>query len=59
VDPQGLVTPERLTLTVTLPDGYTATSVPEGWTVDGTTLSFSTDALDASEHWEIVAEASD
>lgn len=59
VDPQGLVTPEQLTLTVTLPDGYTATSVPEGWTVDGDTLTFSTDALDASEDWEIVAEASD
>lgn len=58
VDSQGLVIPQQLDLTVRLPDGYTATSVPEGWTLDGSTLSFSTDALDASQEWEIIAEAS-
>ena len=56
LDPQGLVIPQQLDLTVRLPEGYTATSVPEGWTVDGTTLSFTTDALVASQEWEIVAE---
>ena len=50
--------PQQLDLTLRLPDGYTATTVPEGWTSDGATLSFTTDALDASQEWEIVAEAS-
>lgn len=58
VDSQGLVIPQQLDLTVRLPEGYTASSVPEGWTSDGDTLRFTTDALDASQDWEIVAQAS-
>lgn len=56
-DPQGLVIPEQVDLMIALPEGYTATSVPEGWIVDGETVSFATDGLDASQEWEIVAEA--
>lgn len=57
-DSQGLVNPQQLDITVRLPDGYSTTSVPEGWTSDGTTLSFTNDALDASQNWEFVAQAS-
>lgn len=56
VDPQAMVIPESIELTVHLPDGYRPTSLPEGWSADGDVLTFSDDALDSSQEWEIVAE---
>lgn len=57
VDPQGTVFPASATVTVHLPEGYRATSLPEGWTAQGSTLTFRTDALESSEEWEIPLES--
>lgn len=59
VDPQGTVFPASAQVTVHLPDGYEATSVPEGWSAQGSTVTFSTDALESSEEWEITVEPTD
>ena len=53
VDPQGTVHPATLSVSVHIPDGYTAESVPPRWTVDGDTLTFQTKAFKASGTWEI------
>lgn len=58
MDPQGTVLPASAEVTVHLPDGYRATEVPEGWSDQGSTLTFRTDALQSSEEWEIPLEAS-
>lgn len=55
VDPQGTVHPTSATVTVHLPSGYEATTVPSGWTVGADTLTFKTDSLQ-SEDWEITLE---
>jgi len=57
VDPQGTVIPQSVQFTIRLPRGYRTTAVPEGWAADGASLSFSSDAFDASQEWEFVAEA--
>ena len=59
MDPQGTVIPAFATVTVHLPDGYRATSLPEGWSAQGTTLTFQTDAFASSVEWEIPLETSD
>ena len=59
MDPQGMVIPAFASVTVHLPDGYRATSLPEGWSAQGTTLTFQTDAFASSVEWEIPLEVSD
>lgn len=60
VDPQGMVIPQRLDLRLTLPEGYTATELPAGWTVESDhTLRFTTEAFDASQTFEFTASAAD
>jgi hypothetical protein len=58
MDPQGTVFPASARITVHLPEGYRATSLPDGWSAQGSTLTFQTDALDSSEAWEIPLETS-
>ncbi|MBB6628495.1 DUF4012 domain-containing protein [Nocardioides sp. KIGAM211] len=53
LDPQGTAFPASADITVHLPDGYEATSLPEGWTSQDGVLTFHTDALTSSEKWEI------
>ncbi len=53
IDPQGTVNPAELSVSVHLPDGFVAESLPDGWTSDGDTLSFQTPAFEASTAWEI------
>jgi hypothetical protein len=56
VDPHPLVNPEALDLRLHLPDGYAATSLPEGWTAeDDGVLTFQTAVLDTSPRWSIRA----
>lgn len=55
VDPQATVHPASATVTVHLPSGYEATSVPQGWTATHDTLKFRTLSLE-SEDWEITLE---
>jgi hypothetical protein len=57
VDPQGTVFPASAEVTVHVPEGYRATAVPEGWTAQGSVLTFHTGALTSSEEWEITLEA--
>ena len=57
MDPQGTVNPASASVTVHLPDGYRATSLPEGWAADGRTLRYRSDALESSQEWEIGIEA--
>lgn len=59
LEPQGMVNPQAVRVTVTVPEGYTVASVPEGWTAAEGELTFSTDALDSTLSWEIVAEPTD
>ncbi len=56
LEPHPLVNPQTVRVSVRLPEGYAATSLPEGWsrTGDGE-LKYSVDALDETPSWEIVA----
>ena len=56
VDPQGTVNPATADVTVHLPNGFRATGLPEGWSAQGSTLTFHTDALQTSEQWTITLE---
>lgn len=57
LEPQGTVIPEAVSVTVTLPEGYTVAALPEGWATSGEgDLTFSTDALDSTLIWELVAQ---
>ena len=55
VDPQSLVGPEAVTVTVHLPDGYGVGTLPtDGWQLKGgQTLYYDTRGLDASPRWSI------
>lgn len=53
VDPQGMVDAADLRVSVHVPEGYEAGALPEGWIADDDTLTFQTDAFEASETWEI------
>ncbi|UGB41903.1 DUF4012 domain-containing protein [Nocardioides sp. cx-173] len=56
IDPQGTVYSASVQVTVHLPKDFRAKTVPAGWTEEGATLTFHTDALESSEQWEIVLE---
>lgn len=58
MDPQATVHPATTKVTLHLPSGYEASSVPEGWTVDGSTVTFQTTSLQ-SEDWEITLTPTD
>lgn len=58
-DPQGTVLSQSVAVEVHLPEGYTATSLPAGWSADGRTVTFPLQELSTSQQWEIVAEPSD
>ncbi len=54
VDPQGMVTPERVDVTVHFPKGYAVRDLPAGWTrADRSTAKWIEDALVDSPRWEI------
>jgi hypothetical protein len=54
IDPQSLVNPEQVDVTVHLPDGYGLSSTPVGWQmVNGRTLKYVTLGLNDSPHWTI------
>jgi len=59
VDPQSTVFPASAEIRVHLPDGYASTALPEGWSEQEGTLTFSTDALDVSQEWEIPLQPTD
>ena len=56
VDPQATVTGAVAHVTVHVPDGYEATTLPTGWTAEDSTLSFTTGALESAD-WEITLQA--
>lgn len=53
IDPQGTVIPEELDVIVRIPEGYRVTTLPEGWSSDAGVLTYSTDALESTQTWEI------
>ncbi len=59
MDPQGTVNPAAVEVKVHLPDGYRASALPVGWSAEGSTLTFATSALGASQEWEFSMEADD
>ncbi len=59
VDPQGMVRKQPISVTVTLPDGYRAVGLPKEWKATGNKVTWTTDDLEASVEWEIVATARD
>ncbi|QBR93406.1 DUF4012 domain-containing protein [Nocardioides euryhalodurans] len=59
IDPQGTVDPQTVEVRVHIPRGYRATTLPEGWSARGRTLSFTTGALEATQTWEIPIAATE
>ena len=56
VDPQGMVTPELVDVTVHFPKGYAVRDLPAGWTrPDRATARWVEDGLVDSPRWEIEA----
>jgi hypothetical protein len=53
IDPQGTVNPQAVDVTVRVPGGYRATDLPAGWSSDKGVLTYSTDALESTQTWEI------
>ncbi len=54
VDPQGLVRPSAINVTVHLPAGYEVTELPEGWVrIDAETIGWGGSALIAQEAFEV------
>jgi hypothetical protein len=53
VDPQGMVIPATLHVQVTWPDGYTAQSVPAGWSSASATSATYAGPLDTIQSYEI------
>ena len=54
IDPQSIVNPEVVNVTLHLPDGYGLSSTPVGWQLeDGSTLKFVAGALDISPRFTI------
>ena len=54
VDPQGMVTPEDVSVTVHWPRGYVVKKVPEGWArPDRRTSTWSVDGLVESPQWSV------
>lgn len=56
VDPQGMVDPEALDVTVHWPEGYSAAELPEGWEATTGAARFTTEDLTTSPRWEIMVE---
>lgn len=54
IDPQGTVFPASAEVRVQVPDGYQVSRLPNGWTSEGDVVSFSTQALETTQEWEIV-----
>lgn len=54
-DPQGMVDPEALEVTVHWPDGFAAEALPTGWKQMQGAASFSTPDFDEISRWEISA----
>lgn len=54
-DPQGMVTPESVKVTVHLPAGYVAKQLPPGWSANGSTLTYPAQPLSTGQNWTIVA----
>lgn len=59
VDPQGMVFPTSVEVTVHVPDGYHVTEMPEDWSADGHAIVFRTEALESSQQWTLTLEADD
>jgi hypothetical protein len=59
MDPQGMVNPESVQVTVHLPQGYRATSLPDGWSARGRTVTLPSTTLTETQHWRIVATRAD
>lgn len=59
VDPQGMVRPQAVSVRVHLPRGFAVDDLPEGWTVDRSTATWSEDALDDSPRLALVAHSTD
>ncbi len=56
VDPQGLVRPSAISVTVHLPEGYEVTHLPEGWVeLDDETIGWGGSALVRSESFKVIA----
>lgn len=55
IDPQATVFPASVEVTVHLPEGYHAGSLPAGWSARGSTLTFRTSALQSTQQWTITA----
>jgi hypothetical protein len=54
LDPQSMVGPEAVEVTLHLPEGYGLSSPPLGWKIaDGRTLSYDTAGMDDSPRWSI------
>ncbi len=54
IDPQSLVNPEAVKVTLHVPEGYGLSSTPDGWQmVDGRTLTYTNDQLDESPDFSI------
>jgi hypothetical protein len=53
VDPQGLVTPAALDVSVRVPKGYAAQHLPEGWRARGNTLRYVSQRWEQSASWSL------
>jgi hypothetical protein len=54
IDPQSLVNPEAVAVTLHVPEGYGPSSTPAGWQlVDGRTLTYTNDRLDESPDFSV------
>ncbi len=54
IDPQSIVVPEAVNVTLHVPEGYGLSSTPIGWQmVNGRTLKFTSPALDDTPHWSV------
>jgi hypothetical protein len=54
LDPQGMVTSQKVDVTVHAPEGFAPTVTPEGWKlVDDSTLTYSNGGLDDSPRFEV------
>ena len=56
VDPQGMVSPEKVDVTVHFPRGFAVHDLPAGWTrEDRSTVTWTEQGLVDSPRWEIEA----
>lgn len=55
LDPQAMVDPQAVEVTVHWPEGYATPEVPDGWTADDGGAHFETEDLTTSPRWELHA----